>query len=334
MYSKLFYLIYLSKIIVISLFQIANAFIFNYLIVTLSLLTLLKRIPKKSYIIFISSFILLLNQNYQAFISCILILGIVNVYSDYIQILNKKNALFYFLFALSLLIILNFEYFFNFDFESGYGRGQKLFGIFHPKEQAIFITFSYLTFYLMPRGYKLDFISYAIVFYLLLLTDSRIHIISFFVFGLIYLIGFRRFILLSLSQLFFLPLLVFFLIEYWEIINEYSSRRLNLWLTLFIEGSKDMSISIDSSWFEMGRSSIIYFFFFLPFFIYFLISYTIKLYKKPQNKFICAVFVYFIISNSTDIGAFSATNLFSTIFWSTYFYPKIFESINRPIEES
>lgn len=328
MTQLLFITLTISKLAVISTANIKFALLLNYIAVTLTSLRLNTILPKRSLFLIIFSILFAIGNQYQASISCLLLLGVAKIYAYFIYNLSRRRA---FLYAISLIVILIFldlAYFIRGDFESTYGRNQLLLGIFHPKEQAIFIIFVYISFYVIPKNGSITFLSYVLVLSLLYLTDARIHIVAFLLFGLSYLLGGRLMSVIGMTIISILPFFTFYILQYWEYLNWFSSNRLELWKNLFFFGYSSGALSIDSSWLEFGRNNTYVFILFLPVFLIFCISIVIDT-MKQYHSFFGAIYIYFLISNSTDIGAFSATNMFSMVFWSTYLYGNKLKFSNR-----
>ncbi len=333
MATAFFSLILLSKIAVISSAKIGFAFLLNYSAVALSALSLGSRLPKRIVIVCIFSLLFLIGGQYKAAFSCLLLIGIAKVYASFISVKSKNRSKILLFLMIFSIITLDLQTFLTGNFASTYGRNQVLFGIFHPKEQAIFIVFSYLTFFVIPRKGKLSFLGFSIVAALLYITDARVHLYSFLVFGFVYLVGYRTVFLLFLIPIFISPLLIYIIFENWELLNSFSSERLRLWRDIIVIGYSVGANSIDSSWLEFGRNNVVNFFIAVPFLFAFFLITAINILRTPDNKFFGAMFIYFLLSNTTDLGAFSSTNMISMIFWATYLYPSSFNFKRRSIAE-
>ena len=208
----------------------------------------------------------------------------------------QRHALKFQLLILTAIVILSLDVFLSLNFVSVYGRRQLLFGVDHPKEQALLILFFFYTFWGPIQRGKLRVIFSALVLYLLFLTDARASLLGFMVFLFSYQFGFRN--ALSLGALLVLALILVLALGSYDTdaINRFASNRLMLWFELFANGRNVViSNSIDSSWLELGRNGTVFICLMVPFLIVVLAA-LLDLSKDNSiyNRTVCAMGLHYL----------------------------------------
>ena len=329
----LIFLILGSKSLVMSATPVPAAFTLNYLAVVVTNYRLISSIPRRSVMLILIALLFVIGGQFQAAVSVIMLLGVARAYAHFVCGTSPNIQKFVLFMPICILFLFNSEQFMNLDFISTYGRGQILFGIFHPKEQAILINFLFVTYILIIKARKPSMLEIFCVLILLYITDSRIQLLSFMLLISVLYLGFKSISITFILSTMFLPLLMIYMHQNWDAFNYLSSFRLELWAELFAAGYSNEGSSIDSSWLEFGRYNALVIFLFIIIFIPWIVYYTFHLWFAPDRNVKGGLFLFFLLSNSTDLGAFSATNLMSIVFWASYLYPKTLFSRKSLIEK-
>ena len=144
----------------------------------------------------------LVSGQIQQAISCILIPFVAMAYANFANSRFVTRHSFKLQIAiLFLVILLSLDQWMRLNFVSVYGRNQILFGVDHPKEQALLILFVFYTFWGPFNTGKLHIPAALITLLLLFFTDARASLLGFCVFLFTYLVGLR--VALSLALILF-----------------------------------------------------------------------------------------------------------------------------------
>ena len=318
-----------TKVLVVTNLHVSGYFLLNYgaTVLAAAVSGIKYRVSPLAFPLFGIACVFAMSGQFKQAASCLLLPFVATAYASFVSSkFIQRHALKFQLLLLTAIVILSLDVFLSLNFVSVYGRRQLLFGVDHPKEQALLILFIFYTFWNPIQRGKLQVLVAALVLCLLFLTDARASFLGFVVFLLSYLFGFRN--VLSLGVLLVSVFILGLALGAFDTdaINRFSSNRLMLWFELFANGRNVViSNSIDSSWLELGRNGTVFICLMVPFLIVVLAA-LLDLSKDNSiyNRTVCAMGLHYLSAFTFDIGAFSSTNFMAIMFWGYFLNRHLF----------
>lgn len=318
-----------SKVLVVTNLKVAGYFLLNYGATALAAAFsgIRYRVSPLAFALFGIACVFAMSGQLKQAASCLLLPFVATAYAHFVSsTFIQRHALKFQLLLLAAIVILSLDVFLSLNFVSAYGRRQLLFGVDHPKEQALLILFIFFTFWSPIQRGKLQVLVAALVLCLLFLTDARASFLGFVVFLLSYVFGFRN--VLSLGVLLVSVFILGLALGAFDTdaANRFSSNRLMLWFELFANGRNIVaSRSIDSSWLELGRNGTVLILLIVPFFM--VVLGALLDFSKDNSIYsrtVCAMGLHYLSAFTFDIGAFSSTNFMAVMFWGYFLNRHLF----------